>query len=751
MSLNVYKCQPSLTSPCLSENQITSDGGQIVHQLDGSVSVWVKNDGELVPYTDINTKACCEYLGYTFDIENQKCLWEESSCDTCEIKIAIPLNEDDGEYFLVNDNSQCSLDINLDYLFKFDCSILKSGQTTNQEVINIQNQITELEKELTELIEESIGLSAQCTEYTSIYTAMCYTIEIKKELNNNFGDGLFSPFSTVCCLTEDGLERWNSILGDIKYQSWLDSNGCNTTIYSNQQALQLYNEGNNFAIENNSPNPYFNITDDGICDKQTAFLEKEEKCEAYNNIISEITDIQNEINDLLEQLNNLNNEGLLCDDPISNLERFTAYFSLDVETDTTNLYETIYEQQIFGIGEGNLMQYIISNSPNTGIVISGDTGILPPFGTETTCPYDDICKEYRDSFIRELYLNQYLLINNEPTSSLENKELLDLMGGWYNSPWINYTTTINDPDIIEKIKNKKIRISIKVDTCCLDFGLLLDKIKVTQTCENIENTLIKVAKPFGFDLTKVVDNKKSWVSNKNNEKRTYYLDWRNTEYNINDHRLSLNTKEIDLNIDPAKAIEGDVFKYLFNNPCSLDCISGETVVEFNTYVDFQSVLDTAIQDCANCITCYYQKQFENYECFDLMNGEPYEFEFQNGPPSGNTTCDILAVWSMRVSIDGEEVYNNPNFYSGNTSTSIPTQNEYLNELNNIANSLNLIFINNETTASFIDAFACDNYNYSGKSFKIDLDLSVSSCEAKNFEDGDCFDFMDGDLFQFEDQ
>ena len=742
MSLDIYKCQPSLSNPCLNENQIVTGGGEIVHQIDGSVSVWIRSNDELIPYTNINTKTCCEYLGYIFDVENQKCLWSETSCDDCEIKVIVPLNGDDGEYFLVNENSECALDINLDYLFKFDCSILKSGQTINQEAIDIENQITNLENQITILENECSLLSGQCAQYTAIYTGMCYTILIGK---------LGLPESTICCLTQEGLERWNSILGDIKYQAWLDSNGCDGTIYTKAQAKQLYDEGNDFALQNNVPNPYFSVTNDSLCDKQTAFEEKENICKEYEDCLNSITELENQILELQTQLNNLEGQGLLCGDPIANLENFTALFSLDVETETTNLYQTIYEEQIFGIGEGNLMQYITENTPTTGIIISGETGVLPPFGIETTCGYDDICKEYRDSFIRELYLTQYITDNDAPTTTLENKELIDLMGSWYNSSWLNYTTTINDPEIIDKIKNKKIRISIKVNTCCLDFGVLLDKIKVTQTCENIENTFINVSKPFGFELNKIVDNKKSWVSNKTSERRKFYLDWRNTEYNINDNRLAINTKEIDLNIDPAKAIEGDVFKYIFNNPCTLECSSGNTLVEFSTYVDFQSVLDNAIQDCANCITCYYQKQFENYECFDLMNGEPYEFEFQNGAPSGNTACDIISVWTMRVSIDGEEVYNNPNFYSGNTSTSIPTQNEYLNELNNISNSLSLIFINNGTTASFVDAFACDGYSYSGKSFKIDLDLAVSSCEAKNFEDGDCFDFMDGDLFQFEDQ
>jgi peptide/nickel transport system ATP-binding protein len=60
------------------------------------------------------------------------------------MKIVINPNGNDGEYFFVNDNSECSLDIALDYIFKFDCSALESGETVNESAIAIQTQIDEL-------------------------------------------------------------------------------------------------------------------------------------------------------------------------------------------------------------------------------------------------------------------------------------------------------------------------------------------------------------------------------------------------------------------------------------------------------------------------------------------------------------------------------------------------------------------------------------------------------------------------------
>ena len=762
---NTVKCQPTIDRPCLDADNIISGGGEIVQQIDGSVMVWVNTSNGLTPYNEINTKPCCEYLGYIFDVENQKCMWDDSiSCDTCEMRVVINPNGDDGQLFLVGENSQCSIDISLDYIFKFDCDILGSGETINEDAIAIQADIDELTDLLQSKEEQLPALSASCAQYTAIYTAMCYTILITNHLPITDSTGYYDSQkskgdivlpagdATICCLSEEGLLRWQSILGDVKYNAWLNSNGCDTTIYTNAQANQLFTEGNTLAEQGNGINPYLLNTEDGLCDKQEAYLVSEEVCSEYEALLNEIEGINTQIAVLQAELETLNEDGnVLCNDPIANLENFQAWFSLDVETDVPMLYETVYEEQIFGIGEGNLMQYIADNSPVSGIIISGETGVLPPFSVESTCDYDEVCKYKRDAFMRDLYLRQYLPLFGEPENKLENNELLDLMGGWYNSTWLNYGTIINDPDIIEKIKNKKIRISIKVNTCCLDFGILLDKIKVTQNCDNIDNNFIKITKPFGFELDKIVDNKKSWVSKEVSERRTFYLDWRNTEYNINHGKLAINTKEIDLNIDPAKALEGDLFNYLNSNPCLLDCSQNSTILEFNSNVDFQSILDVQVENCISCSTCFYQNQFENYQCFDLMNNEPYEFQFQNGAPTGETlTCGVNVNWGIRAILNDNVVYENLEFYSGNTNTSIPTQEIYLTELNNIANSSNLIFINNNGVASFVNTFGCDEDGLSGASLKIDLFITVETCEPKQFEDDDCFFFMDGDEYTFED-
>jgi len=54
------------------------------------------------------------------------------------------------------------------------------------------------------------------------------------------------------------------------------------------------------------------------------------------------------------------------------------------------------------------------------------------------------------------------------------------------------------------------------------------------------------------------------------EERDYNLFMRNTDYDVNDSRLVLNTKEVDLNVSIDNGIETDVWCYVNDNPCILE-------------------------------------------------------------------------------------------------------------------------------------------------------------------------------------
>ena len=84
----------------------------------------------------------------------------------------------------------------------------------------------------------------------------------------------------------------------------------------------------------------------------------------------------------------------------------------------------------------------------------------------------------------------------------------------------------------------------------------------------------------GFELDKIRDNKKSWINNTSLVNRDFEIfnakgvnPIRQTNYDTEDERLVLNTKEIDLDINLAAAIETDVWCYISDNPCLLTGVS----------------------------------------------------------------------------------------------------------------------------------------------------------------------------------
>jgi len=70
---------------------------------------------------------------------------------------------------------------------------------------------------------------------------------------------------------------------------------------------------------------------------------------------------------------------------------------------------------------------------------------------------------------------------------------------------------------------------------------------------------INLYRKLGFNITKTIDNKKSWVYYET--ANTHSSTGRNTYYEVNDSRLIINTKEISVNLDIANAIECDVYNF----------------------------------------------------------------------------------------------------------------------------------------------------------------------------------------------
>jgi hypothetical protein len=270
-------------------------------------------------------------------------------------------------------------------------------------------------------------------------------------------------------------------------------------------------------------------------------------------------------------------------------------FNLTIEkvNKDTNRLETIYEKELFFIEEG-LINYILAKDINSGIFITKE--IL----------YDDLT----NTLFNEL-LNSY----ETQFGELEDTNILK---SWYSSPWLNYSEEICDEEIINKIKNEDITITIKAIDNKIDFKLLIDRVRLNKNGELIDNELRFISEPPRFKLKKVIDNKKSWVTYNSFNFRQYDLKQRETEYSVNDSRLIINTKEIDLNLSPSNAIEYDLWYYTNDNECLIDGLNNNEYETFSCPSGY-----TLSNDGESCISIGYDTPTLSGSTFNVYY--PYEF------------------------------------------------------------------------------------------------------------------------------
>jgi len=403
----MYKLQLNTDiNSCLSIDQINSSNWQIVENYDGTVSlfdVWLTNISSI-----IETKPCCEKIGYTFDLENQKCRWGEdkSLCDILgndPFKLVLNPNNDGGVLFNVGPNETCFFDISFDYLFKFECEdILKvvegvegvKGQKNlenEEEIKNVSLEITNQEDNITILSQQietekgyNIPYVIQCVNSTTTTNTAAYynkSGQIKTVTNNqkdaydseNTNSAFIKKIPpgaygvkggdiTNYCLTEAGLFAWNVILGEETYNKWFQSNGIDTSLYTCLEVEQLVNEHTiqGGLIETKCD---YSLYDKDISLKKISELEIK---------LTEANNEKNELNTKLVGLETENNEDLpnKCE-LLSIFEDFSVDFTLETLNPTTNKLETVYSESIMNIGSGNIYEYIKSTSGDTGILISG--------------------------------------------------------------------------------------------------------------------------------------------------------------------------------------------------------------------------------------------------------------------------------------------------------------------------------------------------------------------------------------------
>lgn len=144
----------------------------------------------------------------------------------------------------------------------------------------------------------------------------------------------------------------------------------------------------------------------------------------------------------------------------------------------------------------------------------------------------------------------------------------------FDVTWKSYRVGINS-DLV----NTFSRLSINLEGFRFGICVYLDNVKISKVCTENFDRCVTIPSVYGFELEKIIDNKKSWTVTNTSVLRKYYdLPNRETEYLDYDSRLIFNTKELELQINPMKYIQKDVIDY------------------YNNYQNFYGDIDSRLKD-----------------------------------------------------------------------------------------------------------------------------------------------------------
>lgn len=644
--------QPIGFTQCLDKNTIFDQyNGDIIEDPNtGIVSVYLPSVSD-APIT--LSKVCCEALDprYFFDVENQTCRFAPlvKACSLSNpFKLVLNPIGNAGTLFYVEGNDDCSLQIDLNYLFKIKCETLstilmgggKTGGFKGPTVTTLSSVEVQLQQQIVKCEEISNSIIKLTNDFNnSSYSINCASIpstptvtQVGPTKTISFGKTAFgktAPFGFALqdliipnqnyCLTEPaGLTAWHALLGDVNYNLFIQGD-VNSFTCKDVQALF---DQNNVIVNNNLFSDIKQPTYMVACD--TPFGTKSSIASQINDLSTQQKICQETIKKLQSELPvktsiTLDPTTIGCKTPLEMFETFDAALTLDIVT-SANTLETVATFPLFpAIGVGNLYNYLSGNTAS-GFYVCGDStdGCTPMTlnFSGVTQPNTSSCDDVMNDIIQGLFDESAL----SGTSGASDVFASNIQPTALASQWLHFSTGITDTTILEAIKNNQIKISIKINHSCGDFCVLIDEIVLDKVCTHVERNDIFLTQSPGFELERIRDNKKSWINNTtptnrpfviNNNKGTVGI--RQTNYDVNDERLVINTKEIDLDINLAKAVETDVWCYISDNPCLL----------------------TGVTTCFPCIDDCGSKNFQDDECFAFMDG--YYYDFMDGLTTGSTS------------------------------------------------------------------------------------------------------------------
>ncbi len=641
------------------------NGGDVVFVPDGTIYAETSNgDGTFSPYQ--TTKICCEILKNTlltqnppqypsnvdpnniyFDLDEQKCRWSQTPDSSClsnqPIKIVLNPVGNDGAFFTLTENDTCRLEVSFDYLFKIKCShlgnifyynrinnsgggspaipprvseteLIQNKFTKESELLDINNELESLSKQAA-----NISYSITCNDFptteevvTATPTTEITPVQKLPFLNTGFGSltnetlittsktkvaPVYETKSVNFCLTDIGLDAWRLILGDNNYNEFINGN---PDSYTCLDVIEIDNQ-NQESIVNNGEKLIFEC--------ETPFGEKTNLLNKISELAGIQKSIKNEIEILDAGITRIGNIVDPCSSLIGQFENISASATLDL-IDENNVITQIHLDNFFPT-HANLYEYLTQTQDNSGFFVCGDpsttetwasgcTGLVYPEFTYYGVIEDDeelnvsICDNIKDVLQQELFNSSNIATLSGFNSSLSSNV--------FNSNWLTHSFTISDPRIISGATDNQIKLNIIINSSCDNFCLLIDQINMTKVCDDANRTNIFISESPGFEITRIIDNKKSWLQVENTTDRNFFVanyddsnKIRQTEYTVDEDRLILNSKEIDLTMNMASAVENDVWCYLVDNPNVLTGITCESITGFTPTDSFGNsiVLPTA--------------------------------------------------------------------------------------------------------------------------------------------------------------
>lgn len=155
--------------------------------------------------------------------------------------------------------------------------------------------------------------------------------------------------------------------------------------------------------------------------------------------------------------------------------------------------------------------------------------------------------------------------NSGSCTTLQELVALELSGdcatideSLFEVSWVNYKIQMD-----EELLNTFVKFYIEFEGLNYGAKVFIDNVKLVSICENAYRECKLIDPRYGFDLTRRIDNKKSWSDTQNSKRN----------YEVPNERLIFNTKWLDLHINPVKFMQNDVFDYYDKCNSSLEDFS----------------------------------------------------------------------------------------------------------------------------------------------------------------------------------